>query len=133
MPDYQQLSRDEVLRPALEKDQLTDEARLTLDAEFARRGWSNDDLRTFETEETAATLVRQKEVREVSFSFVEKKLRGRSNYSHDPRLRIEVFDTTLWVLLFWIPVIPFAHTPRVSKLVEYMCFRSLPRARKAAT
>ena len=80
MPGYQQLSRDEVLRPALEKDQLTDEARLTLDPEFARRGLSNDDLRTFETEETAATVVRQKEVREVSFSFVEKKLRGRSNY-----------------------------------------------------
>ena len=108
MPEYQTLSRDEVLRLALEKSQLTDEARLSLDAELARRRLSEDDIVTFKAEETAATRAREKEVHEVSFSFVEKKLRGRTNYTHDPRFRIEEFGTTLWVVLFWIPVIPLA-------------------------
>jgi hypothetical protein len=108
MPHYQTLSRDELLRLSLEKSQLTDEARSSLDAELARRRLSEDDIVTFKAEETAATQARGKEVHEVSFSFVEKKLRGRTNYTHDPRFRIEEFEATLWVVLFWVPVLPLA-------------------------
>lgn len=57
MQDYQQLSRDEVLRLVLEKDQLTDEARVALDAEVARRGLSHDDFIAFRVEEAAAIPV----------------------------------------------------------------------------
>ena len=41
-----------------------------------------------------------------------KKLKGQNNYSHDPRFRVQEFNTTLrvlallWVIAFWIPVIP---------------------------
>lgn len=108
MPDYRHLTRDELLRLAHENADLTDEARLLLDAEFARRGLSNDDLRSFEDDQAAATTASQKEVREVSIRGIGKRLMGRTNYSHDPGLRIEEFDATLWVVLFWIPVVPLA-------------------------
>ena len=103
MPEYRHLTRDELLRLAHENADLTDEARLLLDAEFARRGLSNDDLRSFEDDQAAATTASQKEVREVSIRGIGKRLMGRTNYSHDPGLRIEEFDATLWVVRFGYP------------------------------
>jgi len=108
MPDYQQLSRDEILRRALEKDQLSAEARLALDAEVARRGLSDADFQTFQADEVAAARERDKEIDEFSFGWKEKKLIGRKNYSHDPKFRIEEFDTTLWLAFVLIPIIPLA-------------------------
>jgi len=108
MPDYQHLSRDEVLRLASEKDQLTDQARLALDAEVARRGLSDVDLLSFRADEVAASREKDKEIDEFSFGWIEKKLIGRKNYHHDPKFRIEEFDTTLWLTFLLIPIIPFA-------------------------
>ncbi len=108
MPDYQQLSRDEVLRLVLEKDQLTDQARLALEAEVARRGLSHDDFAAFKAEEATAIRARQKELERATPHQTYKEFRGRKNYSHDAKFRIEDFDTTLWIVGFWIPIIPLA-------------------------
>jgi hypothetical protein len=65
MQDYQQLSCYEVLRLVFEKDQLTDEARVALDAEVARRGLSQDDFIAFKVEEAAAMRAREKSFKEL--------------------------------------------------------------------
>jgi hypothetical protein len=106
MPDYQQLSRDEVLRLVLEKDQLTDEARLALEAEVARRGLSHDDFADFKSDEATALRERQKEIERATPRQTYKEFRGRKNYCHDARFRIEEFDTTLWIVGFWVPFVP---------------------------
>jgi hypothetical protein len=76
MPGYQQLSRDEVLRLVLEKDQLTDEARLALEAEVARRGLSHDDFADFKSDEAAALRERQKEIERATPRQTYKEFRG---------------------------------------------------------
>jgi|SRR5215468_4624752 len=136
MPDYQQMSRDEVLRLTLERDQLTDEARLALDAEAARRGLSDVDDQSFRADEVAAARERDKEIDEFSFGWIEKKLIGRKDYSHDPKFRIEEFDATLGVTFVLIPVIPLA-SYRIRRLYrrwwnvcvsdQYRVLEKLPR------
>ena len=109
MPDYEHFSRNELLRIALDKRRLTEEARLAWDTELSRRGISNGDIGTFESEQASAEAADQKVVREVEFLYgIGKKLSGRKNYSHDPRFRIEEFDSTLWFILFWMPIFPLA-------------------------
>jgi hypothetical protein len=80
MPDYQQLSRDEVLRLVLEKDQLTDEA--------------------------TALRERQKEIERATPRQTYKEFRGVRTIATNARFRIEECDTTLWIVGFWIPIVP---------------------------
>jgi hypothetical protein len=109
MPDYQHLTRDELLRLALEKDQLTDEARLALDTEISSRGISPSDIASYQDESRAAQVEEDRDVRGVTTSsgnHIGKKFFGMKNRSHDARFRIEEYDTTLWFFVFWFPIFP---------------------------
>jgi hypothetical protein len=109
MPDYQHLTHDELLRLALEKDQLTDEARLVLDAEISSRRISSSDIASFQDEFLAAQAEEDRDVRAVaasSGSHIGKKFFGMKNRTHDARFRIEEYDTTLWFFAFWFPIFP---------------------------
>ena len=39
-------------------------------------------------------------------SHIGKKFFGVKNRSHDARLRVEEFDTTLWFFALWFPIFP---------------------------
>src|SRR5262249_10581732 len=106
IPNYSQLSRDQLLRVAPHREELTEEACLALAAELSRRKISLHDIASFASEEDAAVLADEKFVREVLFWGVGKKPSGRRNYVHDPRFRIEEFDRTLWFVLFFLPIFP---------------------------
>lgn len=117
MPDYQNLTRPELLRLALEKDQLTDEARLERDAEINSRRISPSDIEAFQDECRAARAEDDCNVREVTTSSIHigKKFFGRKNRTYGAGFRIEEFDTTLWFFVFWFPIFPIA-SYRIRKL-----------------
>jgi hypothetical protein len=109
MLDYQHLTRDELIRLALEKDQLTDRARLALDAEISSRRISLSDIATFQDESQAAQAEEDRDVRGVTTSsggHIGKKFFGMKNRTRDARFRIEEYDTTLWFFAFWFPIFP---------------------------
>lgn len=108
MPDYQRLTRDEVLHLTLESDQLTDDARLALDVEISSRRIPLSDIESFKIETRAAQAKEDRNVHaaKTSSSHVGKKFFGQKNRTHDARFRIEEYDTTLWFFAFWFPIIP---------------------------
>lgn len=116
MPEYKNLTRDELMRVALERGQLTEEAQLALDAEIGARRISPVDLASFRTESLAAQAQQDRKIGPITTSaHIGKKFFGRKNLSHDPRLRVEEFDTTLWFFALWFPVFPIG-TYRIRRL-----------------
>lgn len=126
MPDYQNLTRDELLRLALEKDQLTDEARLALDSEISSRRISSSDIASFQDESQAAQAEEDRDVPAFaasSGSHIGKKFFGMKNRTHDARFRIEEYDTTLWFFILWFPIFPIG-SYRIRRLFHrrwYFC------------
>jgi hypothetical protein len=83
IPDYSHLTHDQLLRVALQKAELTDEARLALEAGLGRRKISSGDISGFAVEEKEANLAEEKVVREVLIWGIGKKLNGKRNYFRD--------------------------------------------------
>ena len=106
MFEYDNLTEDELLQLAVERDELTEEARLALDTELSRRRIGSDEIKVLEAEARAA---REKEENlSVSnlFRGANKEFYGKGTYTHDVRNRVEEFDTTLWFVVFYFPLIP---------------------------
>jgi hypothetical protein len=109
MPDYQNLSRDELLNLTQSRDQLTDEARFALDAELASRQVNVEEVRSYARETVAQERAKERRMERSKFSHQgrNKRFLGKKNRHHDPKRRIEEFDTTLWFML-GIPLVPLA-------------------------
>jgi hypothetical protein len=116
-PEYQNLTRNELMRLALERDQLTESAQLALDAEIGSRRITSVDLESFNAESLAARAEEDRKIDPITISLGQlgKKFFGRKNFSHDPHLRIEEFDTRLWFFALWFPIFAIA-TYRIRKL-----------------
>jgi hypothetical protein len=108
VPDYRHLTRDELLALTLERNQLTEEAQLSLDAEISKRAITPLDLASFKTELVTAQAEQDRQIGSVatSSSHAGRKFFGRENVMHDPRFRIEEYDSTLWFFAFWFPPVP---------------------------
>jgi hypothetical protein len=108
--EYQYLSRDGLLRLALERDQLTADAQIALDVELGNRRITASDLASFKAESLGGKAEQDRHIDSFSvFSgSVGKKFFGRKRLTHDPRFRIEEYDTTLWFFAFWFPIFPIA-------------------------
>jgi len=111
MVGYQNLSTDELLHLAEERDRLTDEARLALDAELSRRELSSSDIDSYRTArlafETAEKLKRAPRpfIPDVGLG---RKSYGRANRRRDPESNSEQYEATLWFAVLWFPVFPIA-------------------------
>ncbi len=109
MPDYQQLTLDELLNIAQQREQLTDEARCLLDSELARRNISALEIQTFARQIQASERAEERKRTRLIFPYRNrnKQFIGKKNFYRDVRKRIEEFDTTLWFVL-GIPLIPLS-------------------------
>lgn len=103
---YEHLSESELLHLATEREQLTDESRLRLDAELSRRGLGAEQIRSYSAETIALCKAEELEVKLRLYRGIGTTFYGRSHYSCDPELRTEEFDTTLWFVLAYFPLIP---------------------------
>jgi hypothetical protein len=102
------LTQDELPHLADERNELTDEARLTLEGKLTRRGIGLEQIQNYRAETIAIRQAKELEVRPRLHRGIGTKFYGKSNYSHDVRCRIEEFDTTLWFVVIFFPLIPIA-------------------------
>lgn len=111
MPEYQQLTEDELLQLAGEREHLTDDARLALDAELSRRRLSSADIESHhaQCDEWDQQDKRRRAVRTyIPDVGLGKTFLGRANRHRDPSDDFEYYDSTLWFVVLWFPVFPIA-------------------------
>jgi hypothetical protein len=109
MPEYEHLTRDELLNLAQERTELSDEARVAFDSELARRNIGTDEISGYARETLAQEKAVERQAIRSKYSYEgrNKKFIGKRNRKIDARERVEEFDTTLW-LVFLVPLIPLA-------------------------
>ncbi|HEY2363984.1 MAG TPA: hypothetical protein VGK36_22885 [Candidatus Angelobacter sp.] len=106
---YQRLSDDEILRLAADRENLLEEARQVLDGELRRRGLTASSIAEYQCDVEQAGMRQQ--LGNLPFMLpygLGKRLYGKRARAVDPRSRWEEFDTTLWMIIFWVPLIPIA-------------------------
>lgn len=111
MFDYQTLTDDELLHLAQGAEELTDEARVVLDAELSRRKLTASDiaLHLMQCDQWEKEDERRRAVRSyISHVGLGKKFLGRANRRRDPGAPFELCESTLWFVVLWFPVFPIA-------------------------
>lgn len=111
MFEYGTLTEDELLQIAGEREQLTDEARMALEAELRRRNLTAQKIQTYAAESAAADeadKLRRAAAKTVAHGSFGKRFFGRANRRRDPSGSFELSESTLWFVVLWIPVYPIA-------------------------
>jgi hypothetical protein len=117
--EYQALSDDEVLRLAADRENLLEEARVALDSELRCRGLKAADVNQYQSDVERAEI--QQETGNLPFLFhygMGKRLFGKLNYIVDPQSKWEEFDAMLWIVVFWVPLVPVA-TFRIRRMKKF--------------
>lgn len=122
MVDYQGLTYDELLHLVEQKGQLTDEARVALEAELGRRRVSSSDVEGYKSETVAADKaddLQRARPQIVLHLGLGKVFFGKANRRPDRRGhgRFELCESTLWFVVLGFPVYPIA-TYTVRRLIE---------------
>src|SRR5260221_4699000 len=107
---YAEVTDEELLRLALVPDQLTDDANLALNAELsARRLGKPEHLARFHAQEEE----RKREIARQTGQFflihpygIGRMRFGKAARRFDSDSGLEEFTTTVFVVLFWLPLIP---------------------------
>lgn len=111
MPEYHNLTEDELLHLASEKDQLTDEARLALESELNQRKLSAAEVTAYArqfAEDKEAENLRGATPQITPIHGLSKKFFGKLNRRSDPSGLFELYESTLWFAVLWFPVYPIA-------------------------
>lgn len=104
---YEQFADDELLKLAGEREQLMEDARLALESEMRRRGLVQADILTFNSEIEQAEAERNTADIGVFHPYgIGKRFYGRQNRFADAMSGTEEYDTTLWVVALWFPLVP---------------------------
>ncbi len=114
VPEYQNLTDDEVLQIATEREQLTDDARTVLDSELSRRKLSIKAVQSHKVAyERAQKLEQAKRDGSINRFSLDRsgigiKFLGKWNLRRDPSGKFEEYDATRWFVVFWLPLFPIA-------------------------
>jgi hypothetical protein len=111
LPEYQHLTDDELLHLAEARDQLTDGARMSLETELSRRRLSSSDIDSYVIQGEAAEKAERLKRAVPSYIFnvgLGKKFFGKTKRRRDPSGLFEHYESTLWFVVFWLPVFPIA-------------------------
>ena len=108
--EYQAKTDEELLRLALDAADLTPEANLVLSNELSRRGIKTEDrLVSFRAEEQYRKEEASKHTGSlfIIHPFGIGHLRfGKADRVYNPTTGLERFKTTLFIVLFWFPLVP---------------------------
>jgi hypothetical protein len=106
--EYQNKTDEELLRLASVSHQLTEDAKRALSGALLSRGIDSDEVKeNFHREEVQAERRRGRRVgRLAATRGIGRQRYGKANYSLNQRTRMERFTTTIFVVLFWLPLIP---------------------------
>lgn len=105
---YEQMTDDELLRVAAERETLVADAVIAIDTELARRGFSvataKEETKRAERKETRRAIGHLG----LSSRGWGKHFFGVSNYRLDLSSDTEEFDSTIWLWIMWLPTLPLA-------------------------
>ena len=108
--EYGSKSDEELLLLALTPEQLTPEANVVLSGELSRRGIaSRERLDLMRQQEQERKAENERDAGSLFFFHpygIGRYRFGKADRSYDVEARIERFKTTVFVVLFWIPLIP---------------------------
>jgi hypothetical protein len=108
VPDYRHLTDDELLHLAEQRNQLTDDAQLALNAELNSRKLSSADIDTYRTGREEAE--KADELRRARTTYYNrgwaKKFLGKANRRRDESGTFEEYESTLWFVVWLFPVFP---------------------------
>jgi hypothetical protein len=100
--------------------QLTEDAKRALTAALLSRGIDSDEVKqNFHREEVQAEKRRGRQVGHFGVTRgIGRQRYGKANYSLNQRTRMKRFTTTVFVVLFWLPLIPTG-TYRVQRKKQF--------------
>jgi hypothetical protein len=106
--EYQAKTDEELLRLASVSYQLTEDAKRELSAVLRARGIDSDKVKhQFHREEVQAEKRWGRQVGRLGVTRgIGRQRFGKANYSLNQRTLMETFKTTIFVVLFWLPLIP---------------------------
>ena len=109
MPQYEQLTDDEIVNLASQREFLTPEALPALDAELRRRNITPEALQSYQEDNDRIRKAEELRIAKVGlYRGTGRKLFGKAHLSYDALSGYEEYDTTLWFVLLWFPLIPMA-------------------------
>lgn len=108
--EYLSKTDEELLRLAVHADQLTPEADVVLKNELAKRRINDKDrLEAFRKQEEQNRIEAHKDPGKLflihSYGIGRKRF-GKAECSYDPETNMERFKTTVFVVVFWLPLLP---------------------------
>ena len=105
---YEQMSDGALLRIAMDRAELTDEAAAVFDAELAKRGLGEEQVRSFAITYRAETNMELEDYRRrhpmLPWTSAFEGYYGKRDVVQMHNR--EQFQTTMWFCLFWIPLVP---------------------------
>jgi hypothetical protein len=108
--EYRSKTNEELLRLALDAKQLTPEANAVLNDELARRRINNTDRLNALREEEEQYKEAQSRDPGTLFIFhpygIGRKRFGKAQRTYSPEAGVERFKTTVFIVFFWLPLIP---------------------------
>jgi hypothetical protein len=118
--EYENKTDEELLRLSSVSYQLTEDAKRALTAALMSRGIDSDEVKqNFHGEEVQAEKRRGRQVGHLGVTRgIGRQRYGKANYSLNQRTRMERFTTTVFVVLFWLPLIPTG-TYRVQRKKQF--------------
>ena len=123
LEQYSTKTDEELFRLAVNREELTEEACMALDQVMQDRGLDKSECLEYarqEEEERKQQLARNPgPLFRVRGGLIGRDRFGKANYSFDPATRMETFDTTIFILFFWLPLIPTA-SYRVTRRKEFL-------------
>jgi hypothetical protein len=119
--EYQNRTDDELLRLAFEPADLTPEANTALNIELSKRRLNQlERLEAFRHDELQCKEEPAKDPGKLGVIHgIGRKRFGKANYNYNSETGFEQFRTTIFIVLFWIPLIPTG-TFRVERKREWI-------------
>ena len=114
--EYEVKTDDELLRLAADAADLTPEANIALNFELSKRRLNQSErMESFFRDE----LQRKEDIRKDpgklwTFRGIGRKRFGKADYNYNSETGLEQFKTTIFVVIFWFPLIP-TRTFRIEK------------------
>lgn len=118
LKEYEAKSDEELLLLSIDPSQLTDEANSALLVELRKRGLaSKEKIDQFRQQENERKQEEENSIGRLWINVrtgIGRKRFCKGDYRIDPSTGIEEFTTTVFILIFWMPLIPTG-TYRVSR------------------
>jgi hypothetical protein len=108
--EYETMSDEELLRLSLNPEQLTPEAKMALQSALLRRNLvASERVEKFRAEEEERSRALRNNIGKLFMLHpfgIGRKFYGKAARAFDSQTKIERFKTTVFLVFFWLPLIP---------------------------